>query len=94
MSIINGLGLIGVGYILCDNKYKNGDHRYEDTLRCYFKNVLMDKMDILFYGATAEHRHFHIDGHHPKPRYRSNYTNYSHRAIFDKNDNDEEDNLL
>lgn len=59
MKLINALVLFGAGYIYHDTvkpkaysyyPNKNGNR----TLRQYFKNLAMDKMDALFYAKTGK----------------------------------------
>lgn len=79
MNLIIAAALFGAGYIYRDHHvytkpvYYRSGHDRPDTFRQYFKNLAMDKMDLLFYAKDSNRNR---KGYKPKIKYEPRRSSY------------------
>ena len=94
MSIIGIVAAFGAGYILKDNMKRPYYHKINDpnSIKTYLKNLLLDKMDILFYGGTGN-RNAVIPGKlNAPPKY--DYSGYTANPQFSYISGPKVDNII
>lgn len=79
MNLIIAAALFGAGYFYRDHHvytrpvYYRSGHDRPDTFRQYFKNLAMDKMDLLFYAKDSNRNR---KGYKPKIKYEPRRSSY------------------